>query len=162
MAKGFSVNEMNKNILSKSLARYLVVQATFSQIFGLEKVEIEKTFISNTDLKFHTDYKGKFLEDNFDKIFFKKIFDNVFKKEKLISKLISDNLSTGWSFSRLPKVLQALLRVAISEMISYPNTSTGIIISEYLKLAESFNIDKENRFINAILDKIHKELLING
>lgn len=153
---------MNKNILSKSLARYLVIQATFSQSFGLEKVEIEKTFTLNTDLKFHTDYESKLLKDDFDKIFFKKIFDNVFKKEKIISRLISENLSAGWSFSRLPKVLQALLRVAISEMISYPKTSTGIIISEYLKLAESFNIDKENSFINAILDKIHKELLTNG
>ena len=153
---------MNKNILSKSLARYLVIQATFSQSFGLEKVEIEKTFTLNTDLKFHTDYESKLLKDDFDKIFFKKIFDNVFKKEKIISRLISENLSAGWSFSRLPKVLQALLRVAISEMISYPKTSTGIIISEYLKLAESFNIDKENSFINAILDKILKELLTNG
>ena len=162
MIKGAPVKEMNKSILSKSFARYLVIQATFSQSFGLEKIEIEKTFILNTDLKFHTDYEGKFLDDNFDKIFFKKLFDNVFKKEKIISKLISDNLSAGWSFSRLPKVLQALLRVAISEMISYPKTSTGIIVSEYLKLAESFNIDKENRFINAILDKVHKEILMNG
>ena len=36
---------MNKNILSKSLARYLVVQAIFSQSFGLEKHEIEKSFV---------------------------------------------------------------------------------------------------------------------
>ena len=84
------------------------------------------------------------------------------EKEKVISKLISENLRTGWSLSRLPKVLEALLRAAISEMISYPETSTGIIISEYLKLAESFNISKENSFINAILDKVHKELLLNG
>ena len=40
-------------------------------------------------------------------------------------------------------------------MISYQKTSMGIIVSEYLKLAESFSIE-ENNFINAILDKIHK------
>jgi len=153
---------MNKNILSKSLARYLVVQAIFSQSFGLEKHEIEKSFVKNSDLNFHTDFEGKFKEDKFDEIFFKTIFDNVFQNGETINRLISDNLSEGWSFSRLPKVLQALLRVAIAEMISYPETSTGIIISEYLKLAESFNINKENNFINAILDKIHKELIING
>ena len=153
---------MNKNILSKTLARYLVVQATFSQSFGLEKHEIEKSFVKNNDLNFHTDFEGKFKEDKFDEIFFQTIFDNVFHNEETINGLISDNLSEGWSFSRLPKVLQALLRVAIAEMISYPKTSTGIIISEYLKLAESFNIGKENNFINAILDKIHKELILNG
>ena len=57
--------------------------------------------------------------------------------------------------------MQALLRVAISEMITYPKTSMGIIISEYLMLAESFSIEKENNFINAILDKIHQKLEIH-
>ena len=79
----------------------------------------------------------------------------------LISNLISNNLGNTWTLQRLPKVLQALLKVAISEMITYPKTSMGIIITEYLMLAESFSIEKENNFINAILDKIHKKLEIH-
>ena len=71
-------------------------------------------------------------------------------------------LQSNWTVSRLPRILQAILKVAISEMISYPKTSMGIIVSEYLKLAESFSIEKENNFINAILDKIHKKLETDG
>ena len=58
-------------------------------------------------------------------------------------------------------MLQALLRVAISEMITYPQTSMGISVTEYLMLAESFSIEKENNFINAILVQIHQNLEIH-
>ena len=152
---------MSKQVLSKSLSRYLVVQATFNQSFGFDKKEIEKQFTRNCDLQFHVDQIVDTKNNRFDKVFFKKIFNNVFENEDFICGLISKNLEKSWTFKRLPKVLQALLRVAISEMITYPKTSLGIIITEYLMLAESFSIEKDNSFINAILDKIHKKLEIN-
>ena len=152
---------MRKN-KSKSLSRYLAIQATFSQGFGFDKKSIEKDFINENDLNFHIDFENIKELNYYDKAFLKKIFNNVFEKDEIILALISQNLQSNWSFTRLPRILQAILRVAISEMISYPKTSMGIIISEYLKLAESFSIEKENSFINAILDKIHKKLELDG
>ena len=148
-------------IHSKSLSRYLAVQAIFNQSFGFDQKQIEKEFITHNDLEFHIDSDFDFDKKKFDKVFFKKIFNNVFEKEDFICDLISNHLQENWTLKRLPKVLQALLRVAISEMISYPQTSMGIIITEYLMLAESFSIEKENNFINAILDKIHQKLEIH-
>ena len=152
---------MKGKIHSKSLSRYLAVQAIFNHSFGFDQKKIEKEFVSQNDFKFHTDLDFDFGKKTFDKVFFKKIFNNVFENEDFIRGLISKNLEKTWTFKRLPKVLQALLRVAISEMIAYPKTSMGIIITEYLMLAESFNIEKDNKFINAILDKIHKKLEIH-
>ena len=86
----------------------------------------------------------------------------MFEKEEFIILLIKQNLKSSWSLTRLPKILQAILRVAISEMITYPKTSLGTIVTEYMKLAEFFNIDKENGFINAILEKINTKLKSNG
>ena len=148
-------------IHSKSLSRYLAVQAIFNQSFGFDQKQIEKEFVTHNDFEFHIDSDFDFDKKSFDKVFFKKIFNNVFEKEDFICGLISNHLKKNWTFKRLPKVLQALLRVAISEMISYPQTSMGIIITEYLMLAESFSIEKENNFINAILDKIHQKLEIH-
>ncbi len=153
---------MSKQVLSKSLSRYLVVQATFNQSFGFDKKEIEKQFTRNCDLQFHVDQIVDTKNNRFDKVFFKKIFNNVFEKEEFIILLIKQNLKSSWSLTRLPKILQAILRVAISEMITYPKTSLGTIVTEYMKLAEFFNIDKENGFINAILDKINTKLKSNG
>ncbi len=152
---------MQVKIHSKSLSRYLAVQAIFNQSFGFDQKQIEKDFVKQNDFRFHIDSDLEFDKKTFDKVFFKKIFNNVFEKEDFICDLISNNLQKSWTFKRLPKVLQALLRVAISEMITYPKTSMGIIITEYLMLAESFSIEKENDFINAILDKIHKKLEIH-
>ena len=152
---------MQVKIHSKSLSRYLAVQAIFNQSFGFDQKQIEKDFVKQNDFRFQIDSDLEFDKKTFDKVFFKKIFNNVFEKEDFICDLISNNLQKSWTFKRLPKVLQALLRVAISEMITYPQTSLGIIITEYLMLAESFNIDKENNFINAILDKIHQKLEIH-
>ena len=153
---------MSKQVLSKSLSRYLVVQATFNQSFGFDKNEIEKQFTRNCDLQFHVDQIVDTKNNRFDKVFFKKIFNNVFEKDEYIILLIKQNLKSSWSLTRLPKILQAILRVAISEMITYPKTSLRTIVTEYMKLAEFFNIDEENRFINAILDKINTKLKSNG
>ena len=131
-------------------------------LVGLILKSIEKDFINENDLNFHIDFENIKESNYYDKAFLKKIFNNVFDKDEIILALISQNLQSNWSFTRLPRILQAILRVAISEMISYPKTSMGIIISEYLKLAESFSIEKENSFINAILDKIHKKLELDG
>ena len=153
---------MNKQIFPKSLSQYLVVQAIFNQAFGFDKKEVEYNFIKNCDLTFHIDLDYELSKEKFDKVFFKRIFNNVFKNEDIIGKLISQNLNESWQFTRLPNIIQAILKVAISEMITYPKTSIGIIATEYLRLAESFNIETENSFINAILDKVHKELESNG
>ena len=152
---------MRKKIISKSLSRYLAVQAIFNQSFGFDKKKIEQDFFDQNDSKFNIDLECELDLKKFNKIFFKKIFNNVFEKEEYIYDLISKNLESSWTLSRLPKVLQAILKVAISEMITYPRTSIGIIITEYLMLAESFSIEKETNFINAILDKIHKTIQVN-
>ena len=152
---------MRKKIISKSLSRYLAVQAIFNQSFGFDKKKIEQAFFDQNDSKFNIDLECELDLKKFNKIFFKKIFNNVFEKEEYIYDLISKNLESSWTLSRLPRVLQAILKVAISEMITYPRTSIGIIITEYLMLAESFSIEKETNFINAILDKIHKTIQVN-
>ena len=149
---------MTKNINIKSLSRYLAVQAIFNQSFGFNEDEIEKQFTSISDFKFNVDLDCEISKKKFDKIFFKKIYQNVFKKNDVIYSLISSNLDSAWPINRLPRILQAILKVAISEILTYPKTPLGIIVTEYLDLAKSFNMEKENSFINAILDKIYNTI----
>ncbi len=154
--------ENNRKFISKSLSRYLVVQATFNESFGFDKNKIRNDFISEKDINFFIDMHSDFKKEIYDKNFFIKIFNNVFEKEVFINKLINTHLLNDWPLNRLSKVLHAILKVAVSEMILFPQTSLGIIISEYLMIAESFSIEKENKFINAILDKIYNNLELDG
>ena len=79
-------------IHSKSLSRYLAVQAIFNQSFGFDQKQIEKEFVTQNDFKFHIDSDFDFDKKTFDKVFFKKIFNNVFEKEDFICDLISNHL----------------------------------------------------------------------
>ena len=72
--------------------------------------------------------------------------------------MISSNLNGEWKIDRLPTVITAILSVAIFEMSLFPKISINIIVSEYLEIAESFHKIEEIKFINPILDKIHKEV----
>ena len=147
---------MNK-ILPKTLSRYLAVQAAYNLIISSEKDEIINNFNSKSTLIF-LDFEKQIKKKSINKSFFLKIFNNFCDKKISIDELISKNLNGKWSLGRLPLVVSAVLSVAVSEIILFPNTSIKIIVSEYLEIAESFHNIDEIKFINAILDKIHKEI----
>ena len=147
---------MNK-ILPKTLSRYLAVQAAYNLIISSEKDEIINNFNSKSTLIF-IDFEKQIKKKNINKSFFLKIFNNFCDKKISIDELISKNLNGKWSLGRLPLVVSAVLSVAVSEIILFPKTSIKIIVSEYLEIAESFHNIDEIKFINAILDKIYKEI----
>ena len=147
---------MNK-ILPKTLSRYLAVQAAYNLIISSEKDEIINNFNSKSTLIF-LDFEKQIKKKNINKSFFLKIFNNYCDKKISIDELISKNLNGKWSLGRLPIVVSAVLSVAVSEIILFPKTSIKIIVSEYLEIAESFHNINEIKFINAILDKIYKEI----
>ena len=147
---------MNK-VLPKTLSRYLAVQAAYNLIISSEKDEIINNFNSKGTLIF-LDFEKQIKKKNINKSFFWKIFNNYCDKKISIDELISKNLNGKWSLGRLPLVVSAVLSVAVSEIILFPKTSIKIIVSEYLEIAESFHNINEIKFINAILDKIYKEI----
>lgn len=151
---------MNK-ILPKTLSRYLAVQAAYNLIISSEKDEIINNFNSKSTLIF-IDFEKQIKKKNINKSFFLKIFNNFCDKKISIDELISKNLNGTWSLGRLPLVVSAVLSVAVSEIILFPKTSIKIIVSEYLEIAESFHNIDEIKFINAILDKIYKEIHDEG
>ena len=147
---------MNK-VLPKTLSRYLAVQSVYNFIISSEKDEIINNFNSKNTLIF-IDFEKQIKKKNINKSFFLKIFNNFCEKKISIDELISKNLNGKWSLARLPLVISAVLSVAVSEIILFPKTSIKIIVSEYLEIAESFHNIDEIKFINAILDKIYKEI----
>tara|TARA_Y100000022_G_C13178907_1_gene342357 strand:+ start:257 stop:745 length:489 start_codon:yes stop_codon:yes gene_type:complete len=149
---------MKNNSLSKSFTRYAAIQAIYNLNYSKDLSEIQTYLINNNAFIIDDDVKVNFGKTKINKMFFIKILDVVKKNQDKIDKLISYNLNKGWNIHRLPVVQLAILRVAISEMINFPKTSVGIIISEYLMLTESFFTVKECAFTNAILENIYKNL----
>ena len=149
---------MRNNSISKSLTRYAAIQALYNFNYSNDLNDIKKFLTTNKGFLIDSNFEINFKKTRMNKVFFLKIIDFIGKEKKVIDELINLNLSDGWSLSRLPKVQLAILRVAVAEMMTYPKTSIGIIISEYIMFTESFFTDKEFSFTNAILEKIYNKL----
>ncbi len=146
---------MKKNLTPKTLSRYVAVQAIYNLNFSNNVVDIKKNFLNKDEFTLNLDFENNFNGKKFNKTFFAEIFELFTKKKIFIDDLIKLHLDENWHIDRLPKVLLAILRVAISEMIHSPKISIAILISEYLKLTESFCSKNECSFTNAILEKIY-------
>ena len=149
---------MRNNSISKSLTRYAAIQALYNFNYSKDLNDIKKFLTTNKGFLIDSNFEINFKKTKMNKVFFLKIIDFIGKEKKVIDELINLNLSDGWSLSRLPKVQLAILRVAVAEMMTYPKTSIGIIISEYIMFTESFFTDKEFSFTNAILEKIYNKI----
>ena len=149
---------MKNKSISKSLTRYAAIQALYNFNYSKNLDDIKKFLTTNKGFLIDSNFEINFKKTKMNKVFFLKIIDFIGKEKKIIDELINLNLSDGWSLSRLPKVQLAILRVAVAEMMTYPKTSIGIIISEYIMFTESFFTDKEFSFTNAILEKIYNKI----
>jgi N utilization substance protein B len=67
--------------------------------------------------------------------------------------------SEHWKLERMPLVDRNILRLAIYEM-QHQTTPPAIVIDEALELARQFSNEESVKFINGVLDAVHKEVQI--
>jgi N utilization substance protein B len=65
--------------------------------------------------------------------------------------------SEHWKLERMPLVDRNILRLAIYEM-QLQSTPPAIVIDEALELARQFSNEESVKFINGILDAVHREV----
>ena len=75
-----------------------------------------------------------------------------------IDVLIKEHLSERWEFDRVNKVSLAILRVSIFQLLYQKETPASVVIDEAIAIAKDFDTDISFKFINAVLDKIRKEM----
>ena len=150
---------MKKNS-NKSLARYLSVQATYQKI--ISKISFEEILEQfeqkhNRDIFYSFENSLSKTQQPIDFKYFEQIIKNSKIKEKEINELIESNLSEKWKIERLPILLNAILISAVSEIILSPKLSLGVVASEYILLTESFFLEKESAFVNAVIENIYNK-----
>ena len=75
-----------------------------------------------------------------------------------IDSLIKSHLNPHWDFERLNKVSLELIRMGLYSLLFQKDISPSIVIDEAVNIAKDFGPDDSHKFVNAILDKINKEL----
>lgn len=134
--------------LTRSEAREKIMTILYQiNIFNNNNVEYDLTKLIDNNLEV-------------DNEFVKDIVFGVVTYQQEIDKLANQYL-TDWTIDRLGNTDQAILRMAIYELL-YTDTPDIVAINEAIELAKVFSDDSVRKMINGTLDKIYKNKVDNG
>ena len=72
---------------------------------------------------------------------------------------IDDKISkhaTNWQLKRMAVIARNILRIGVFELVYAPDIPPKVTINEAVELAKKYGDIKSSKFVNGILDKIHK------
>ena len=135
----------------KSIQRLLVVQALYEISINKERIKEEtvgilKDIIQNLNL-------GKKLNKS-NLNFAKRLLDGVIDNFDQIEEVLNNSFKNKNKLKTSDKMLLAIFKPAIFEIIYEMDTSKNIVISEYLAIADRFLIKKEISLLNGVLDNL--------
>ena len=93
------------------------------------------------------------VEDGRAREYVKDITKGIKENDEEITKIISENLKSGWTIDRISTVDLSLLKLAIYE-IKYIKTPYKIIINEVVNMAKKYGEETAGSFINGVLAKV--------
>jgi N utilization substance protein B len=64
----------------------------------------------------------------------------------------------NWRVERMAVIDRIVLRLAVCELLSNPDTPARVVINEAIELARTFSGDEAVGFVNGVLDAVRKEL----
>ncbi len=137
----------------RSAARLAAVQALY-------QLEMEGTPMAQLLHEFHEHRLGATIEDvtyaNAEVDFFNDVVKGVDARRDEIDANISAKLSEGWSIDRLDRPMRQILRAGTYELLARKDLPAGVIINEYVDVADAFYAKREKGFVNGVLDAIAK------
>ncbi|MDC0164625.1 antitermination protein [Candidatus Pelagibacter bacterium] len=132
---------MNQKKFNNSTPRIKIVQKLYNSLMNPES-EITYT---------KSQYK-KFIKD---------VVSGTLERKELIEEFVATHLNDDIDLTKTDKLLKIILFAAIFEFMFKHNIPKKVIINEYLIASEYFLEKIQIGYLNAILDKIGKELRKN-
>ena len=129
---------MESDFNFKSNPRVIIIQKLYSNLFNKDE-----------DLTFPKHRFKKFIKD---------IVNGTIERNDLITEELETHFKEDLILSHLDKLFQVIIKCAVFEFLYKPKTSSKIIIKEYLIASNSFLEDSQTKYLNALLDKISKNI----
>ena len=129
---------MRTSFSPKNNPRVIIIQKLYGKFFNEEE---QITFPKHRFKKFIKDTVSGTIERN-----------------EMILEELNNNLGNDFSFKKLDKVFQVILKSATYEFLYKPNLSINIIIKEYLDASNFFLDNSQTKYLNALLDSVGKKL----
>ena len=93
--------------------------------------------------------------------FVKTLFSKAILGYEKSSELIDRN-TTNWEIERIALMDILVMKLAITEIIEFPEIPVKVTLNEYIEIAKYYCTSKSSTFVNGILDKIVKEMRDKG
>jgi N utilization substance protein B len=69
-----------------------------------------------------------------------------------------ESVSERWTVARMPDIDRNILRIAVHELMTEPNTPTPVVVSEAVRLATTYSTEKSATFVNGVLATLAKSI----
>lgn len=96
-----------------------------------------------------------------DREFMEILFRETIKNNEYFESLI-DAKTRNWEIERIALMDVILLKMALSEILSFPGIPVKVSINEYIDISKEYSTPKSKVFINGVLDKIVADLKTEG
>lgn len=106
----------------------------------------------------HPFVMGSIYKDEDDENFVSELFKKVALKGHTYEQDIIDK-TPNWELDRIADIDMILIKMAITEFVSFPSIPVRVTINEYIEIAKDYSTSKSSFFINGVLDKISKDYL---
>lgn len=93
-----------------------------------------------------------------DASWFRSIVSGVVRDQGKIDPLVRGSLQDDWLLSRLDSTLRAILRAGVFELMERKDVPVAVIVTEYVEIARAFFEEDEPKVVNAVLDRIAKQI----
>ncbi len=137
---------MRKRTLSREWALKILYQV---DITGRPVADIAQEFFSNEEK-----IEVEVLE------FCRRLILGVESNKEAIDKKISD-YATNWDFKRIAVIDRNVLRMGIFELKFTPDVPPKVVINEAVDLAKKYGDLDSGKFVNGILDNVHKTEIVS-
>ncbi|HEY0120249.1 MAG TPA: transcription antitermination factor NusB [Rhizobium sp.] len=144
-----------KTANQRGAARLAAVQALYQMDIGgsgvLEVVAEYEAHRLGQELDGETYLKA-------DASWFRSIVSGVVREQVRLDPLIGSALQDDWALSRLDSTVRAILRAGTFELLDRKDVPIAVIVTEYVEIAHAFFEEDEPKLVNAVLDRIAKQV----
>ncbi len=96
-----------------------------------------------------------------DELFLNTLFEKSLENDADYEQLLSDQLQ-NWDVERVAVLDKIVLKLAVCELLNFPNIPVKVTINEYIELAKAYSTPKSGKFVNGILDNLSEKLQASG
>ncbi|TCL70301.1 transcription antitermination factor NusB [Rhizobium sp. BK251] len=89
---------------------------------------------------------------------FRTIVSGVVRDQVRLDPLIASALQDDWALSRVDSTVRAILRAGTFELLDRKDVPVAVIVTEYVEIAQAFFAEEEPKLVNAVLDRIAKQV----